>query len=162
MKPRSFVSSICVVAGTLLLATPSIAQNSCSPSESGTQTTVAELRDVLGNVLVSDPAGMASAASGQRVKNKVRVTTTMKAGVLVAFDCGCNVLLKENQRLDVDLPNSCPALLAAVTNAAQDVALGAISAPTAGAASFNAPLIAGAVGTGAYLLYRNNRNVSPN
>ena len=159
MKSQSFVLSMCVAAGVVLFATHVNAQNSCIPPESGAQTTVAELRDVQGNVLVSDPTGMASASNGQRVKNKVRVTTTMKAGVLVAFDCGCNVLLKDNQRLDIDLPSSCPALLAAVANAAQDVALGALPAQAAGTA---APLIAGAVGTGAYLLYRNNRNVGPN
>jgi len=104
---------------------------------------------------------MASAISGQRVPNGVRITTTSKASVTVAFDCGCNVRLKENERIDAELPRSCAGLLAAVTGAAPATALGA-SAVTATAGPFSAPIIAGAVGVGGYLLYRNGRNSSPN
>lgn len=153
-----------LVVGALVMVASQVTagqQSTCEGTSSASRDTVAELREVQGNVLVSDKAGMASAISGQRVPNGVRITTTSKASVTVAFDCGCNVQLKENERIDAELPRSCAGLLAAVTGAAPATALGA-SAVTATAGSFTAPIIAGAVGVGGYLLYRNGRNSSPN
>lgn len=155
-----------LIAATALsvAASHAFAQSACESADVAGRPTVAELRDLQGNVLVSDAAGMASAGAGQRIKNKVRVTTTAKAGVTIAFDCGCSVSLKENQRLDVDLPATCPAVLAAVATAAPDVALGAVPVGASGAAlgGFGGPIAVGAVGVGGYLIYRHNRNVSPN
>ena len=126
---------------------------------------IAELRDVQGNVLVSDVVGMSSGVEKQRLKNMVRVTTTSCAAVVVAFDCGCDVRLKENERLDVAIPRTCAALVAGVQPVPTGAPIGAM-APTAttstGISSTTGALIAGTVGVGAYLLYRNNRNVSPN
>jgi len=126
--------------------------------------TVAQLRDLVGNVLVSDKAGMGSATDKQRVGNNVRVTTTSQASVVVAFDCGCNVTLKPNERLDVVAGQSCAAALAAVSPVATNVALGAGAAGAGTGAGLSVPVVAGgvAVGVGGYLLYRDHRNVSPN
>lgn len=166
MFGRSVFRLIAVTAFSVA-ASHAFAQSACESADVAGRPTVAELRDLQGNVLVSDAAGMASAGAGQRIKNKVRVTTTAKAGVTIAFDCGCSVSLKENQRLDVDLPATCPAVLAAVATAAPDVALGAVPAGTAGASGaalggLGGQIAIGAAGVGGYLIYRHNRNVSPN
>lgn len=147
------------------LASHAMAENKCDSQDAANRPTVAELRDVAGNVLVSDSQGMVSGATGQRVPNKVRVTTTSKAGVTIAFDCGCNVTLKENERLDIELPRACPAVLAAVTAAAPNVALGAVPAATASTVASGGllgPALFVGAGVGGYLVYRHNRNVSPN
>lgn len=135
----------------------------CDDPQSATRETIAELRDVQGNVLVSDSQGMSSGADNQRLKNRVRVTTTSRAGVSVAFDCGCVVRLKENERLDIDAPRACSALLAAVQGVPTAVPIGgAVATSGASPAVGTGTLVVGGVGVGAYLLYRNNRNVSPN
>jgi len=134
----------------------------CDDPQSAARETVAELRDVLGNVLVSDAQGMASGTENQRLKNKVRVTTTSRAGVVVKFDCGCEIRLKENERLDVETPRPCAALLAAVQAVPVGAPIGAVAATGTSGISGTGALIATGVGVGAYLLYRNNRNVSPN
>lgn len=165
MSHRSVLRVIAALAFGVA-ASHAYSQSACEALDAAARPTVAELRDLQGNVLVSDSAGMASAGTGQRIKNKVRVTTTAKAGVTIAFDCGCSVSLKENQRLDVELPATCPAVLAAVATAAPDVALGALPAGSAGASGaalggWVGPVAVGA-GVGGYLIYRHNRNVSPN
>ena len=124
-----------------------------------------KLRDLVGNVLVSDKAGMGPATDKQRVGNNVRVMTTSRASVVVVTDCGCNVTLKPNERLDVVAGQSCAAALAAMSPVATNVALGAGAAGAGtGAWAFGSGSGAGgvAVGVGGYLVYRNNRNVSPN
>jgi hypothetical protein len=153
------------LAMSLTFATASYAQNDrigCEDPNYLKRDTVAELRELTGNVLVSDAAGVGTAAAGQRVANKVRVTTASKAGVVVAFDCGCSVTLAENQRFDIDIPRACSGLLAAVQPVPTAVALGATAAPALAAPSTATLLTVGAVGVGGYLIYRNNRNVSPN
>ena len=144
-------------------ATGVLAQNSrlaCDDPENTKLATIATLIDVMGNVLVSDAAGMATATDKQRIKNYVRVTTTSRASVTISFDCGCDVRLKENERLDVEGPRQCPALLAAVKAVPIGAPIGAVAA-SAGVGSNTALLVAG-VGVGAILLIRNNRNQSPN
>jgi hypothetical protein len=134
---------------------------SCEDASQARRDSIAALSDVQGNVLVSDKDGVSSAVNGRRLANKVRVTTTSSAGVVVAFDCGCIVNLKENQRIDVELPRGCSALLAAVQAVPMTVALGS-AAPVAAGASTTGLLTVGAVGVGGYALLRRNRNVSPN
>ncbi|MCZ2135358.1 MAG: hypothetical protein LC098_08025 [Burkholderiales bacterium] len=134
----------------------------CDDQESAKRDTVAELREVQGNVLVSDSQGMATGVDNQRLKNKVRVTTTSRAGVLVHFDCGCDVRLKENERLDVESPRACAALLASVQAVPIGAPIGAVAPVATTGISTPGLLITTGVGVGAYLLYRNNRNVSPN
>jgi len=147
------------------MARVSVAQSAtpaCDDPQGAKRETVAELRDVQGNVLVSDAQGMASGVENRRLKNRDRVATTARGSVLVRFDCGCEVRLRENERLDVESPRSCAALLAAVTTATPAVAIGAPVATAAATGSYVAPAAIGAAGVGGYLLYRNNRNSSPN
>ena len=123
---------------------------------------IAELQKVQGNVLVSDASGMTSGVEKQPLKNTMRVTTTSRASVTVSFACGCDVKLKENERLDISAPNTCEAILAAVQPVPVDIALGAIPAATGGVSVGTGALIATAVGVGGYILFRRDRNVSPN
>lgn len=161
-RPTKWVAGL---AG-LLLALAASAQSAapvCNDPEYAKRDTVAELREVQGNVLVSDAAGMSSGVDKQRLKNMVRVTTTSRASSVVVFDCGCEVRLKENERLDVQTPSTCAGLLAAVQTVPIGAPIGAVAAPAAGGISTTTgALVATGVGVGAYLLYRNNRNVSPN
>jgi hypothetical protein len=141
-------------------------ERSCNARE-GDTSPIAQLRDLKGNVLVSNATGMSAATDGQSIPNKVRVTTTAKSEVVIRFAEGCDVKLAENQRLDVDGCRPCAALLAAVQAVPVDVALGAV-APAAGATGVTGSslLTTAAIGTttgvGIYLLNRNRRNVSPN
>ena len=145
------------------LATNAMAQAprlACDDPEYMKRETIATLAEVKGNVLVSDAAGMFSAIDNQRIKNMVRVTTTSRASVLIAFDCGCDVRLKENERLDVEGPRQCPALLAAVQAVPIGAPIGAVAAAS-GSILPTALLLTG-VGVGGYLIGRNDRNCSPN
>lgn len=121
----------------------------------------AELRDVQGNVLVSTKDGMTAGVEKQSVANKSRVTTTSRASVTIAFACGCDVKLKENERIDIEAPSTCAGLLASVTSVPMSGAIGATTAASGGFGTNTALIVAG-VGVGAYLIYRNNRNQSPN
>jgi hypothetical protein len=152
-------------ASLLLVGDFAVAQQSqsstCEDSNLAKKDSIAVLRDLQGNVLVSDKDGVASATAGQRVANKSRVTTTSKASVVVEFDCGCTVQLAENQRIDVELPSGCRALLAAVQAVPTGVALGGAAVPAA-TITPTGLLAVGAIGVGGYALLRRNRNVSPN
>ena len=148
-------SVIPVILGSVAMAFSVNALGQSSSSCDG-----AELRDVIGNVLVSTNDGMSTAVDKQVVGNKSRVTTASRSSVTVAFTCGCDVKLKENERIDIEAPSTCAALLASVT-ATPVVAIGATGAAAAGTTGTTA-LVGAGVGVGAYLLYRNNRNQSPN
>ena len=147
-------SVIPVILGSVAMAFSVNALGQSSSSCDG-----AELRDVIGTVLVSTNDGMSTAVDKQVVGNKSRVTTASRSSVTVAFTCGCDVKLKENERIDIEAPSTCAVLLASVT-AAPVVAIGATTAASAGAGT--TALVGAGVGVGAYLLYRNNRNQSPN
>ncbi len=134
----------------------------CDDPAWGTTEFVAELQKVVGNVLVSDVTGMTSGVEKQPLKNKMRITTTSRASVTVVFPCGCDIELKENERVDIAAPNSCAALLAAVQPVPIGVAIGAAAVPSVGGLTGTNALIGATVGVGVYLLYRDNRNVSPN
>lgn len=123
--------------------------------------TIATLNDVTGNVLVSDAAGMATATDKQRIKNYGRITTTSRASVTISFDCGCDVRLKENERLNIEGPRQCPALLAAVEALPIGAPIGAIAA-SLGVGFLTTALVGTGVGVGAILLNRNFANQSPN
>ena len=75
------------------------------------QSSVAQLTQVNGNVLVSRQAGLTTGTEAQAVLNGSRVITTANGRVVVVFDNGCRVELKENQRLDVDSEKPCAALI---------------------------------------------------
>ena len=128
------------------------------------QSTVAELSGVLGNVVVSDVAGMSAGANGLRLAKSVRVATTARSETTIIFDNGCRVELKENERFTVDDGQPCAVLLASVQAVPVGTALGAPVAAVGGAgvSGTTVALIAAGVGLGAYLIHRNNRNNSPN
>ena len=149
------MTSILVSSIAMTFSVSAIAQstnNSCDG---------AVLQDVVGNVLVSTKDGIGTGVEKQSVANKTRVTTTARASVTISFNCGCDVKLKENERIDIDSPNTCAALLAAVTAVPVEAAIGAV-ATTAGGVTTTGLLIVGGAGVGAYVLYRRNQNSSPN
>ncbi len=164
MKLFASIAAAALLFSASLAAAQAQRAAACEDAALAKQETVAALRDLQGNVLVSDKDGVVSATNGQRVANRSRVTTTSKAGVVVVFDCGCNVQLKENERLDLDIPRGCGALLASVQPVPVGVALGAVPvAPVAPAVVTTPGVVAvGGVGATGYALYRRNRNVSPN
>jgi hypothetical protein len=73
---------------------------------------VARLKDVKGNVLVSQPAGLAAGSEAWRLTEHTRVITTAGAEVIVVYDNGCEVRLRENQRFEVVVDKACAALVA--------------------------------------------------
>ena len=69
--------------------------------------TVADLRLVEGNVLVSQETGLASAEKGLRLEDRSRVITTANAKAIVTYDDGCEVTLEPNQRLEIRDDKAC-------------------------------------------------------
>lgn len=136
-------------AGLGIAATLCMAQAAAQQAQ-----TVARLKEVTGNVLVSREAGLAAGSESQRLANGTRVITTAKSGAVVVFDNGCEVRLKENERLDVDSGRPCALLVAQPLGPMPPVA--AVGAPLVGL------LIPGAVGTGIVLDNRDKLPVSPN
>ena len=119
----------------------------------------ATLKNVDGNVLVSTAQGAVAGVNDLALPDKTLVTTTSNGFADVVTPAGCTIRLKPNQRLEVDVTKTCEALLALVTTAPGVVALGA-----AGGAGLSGTTIAALVGgvAGAVILFRNNRNSSPN
>jgi hypothetical protein len=155
------VSLVAMIASSVVSAQQSTA-SSCDDPNQAKKETIAVLKDLSGNVLVSDKSGISSAAAGLRVANSARVTTTANAAVVVSFDCGCDVRLAENQRIDVQLPSGCGALIAAVQPVPVAAALGATTTASSALLTPTGLLVTGAVGVGGYALLRRDRNVSPN
>ncbi len=119
---------------------------------------VARLIDLEGNVLVSRDDAMVAAARDQRVASGARVLTTAGAGVVVNFDNGCDVRLKENERFTVRVAD-CRCLLGEVAQVGP-----APGEAVAGAGANDAALRligAGAIGVGVYEYFR-KPSVSPN
>ena len=125
---------------------------------------VADLKNVQGNVLIGDASGISSATNGQKIPGNVSVTTTADASVDVVFNNGCTVSLKPSQRLDVNAGSSCEALIASVAPvAAPTAALGAPVAASAGAAGVSGTTLAvlGGVGLAGALYANCHRRASP-
>ena len=74
--------------------------------------TIARLRSVNGNVLVSNDAGLATGDEALRLVPGTRVITTANSQVVVEYDDGCRVTLKENERFEVEKGKPCALLLA--------------------------------------------------
>ena len=92
---------------------------------------VAKLVELHGSVLVSQDTGLVSGAEKLRLVPGTRVITTAKADVVVEYDDGCRVHLKENQRFEVEEGKPCAVLLAQdifVTPLANNVVPAAIAA----------------------------------
>ena len=78
-------------------------------------TTVGRLTGLEGDVLVSQDDAMVAAANNQRVAVGTRVVTLAGAKVVIDYDVGCNVALKENERFTVRL-GECAALVSQVVD----------------------------------------------
>jgi hypothetical protein len=106
-RPRqgNIMKIIATVLATCLAIPASFAQEP--------QVGVARLKDVQGNVLVSRESGLGAGTEGMRLVKGVRVITTSKSGVIVAYDNGCDVKLKENERFEVETGKPCAALVSA-------------------------------------------------
>jgi hypothetical protein len=125
---------------------------------------VARLKDVHGNVLVSRESGLASGDEELRLIQGTRVITTANADVVVAYDDGCEVRLKENQRLEVDTSKACALRIAQASSILAEPAGMAAAAGAGGAVVFLATLPAiGGVLTGLAILQsqRTSQSVSP-
>ena len=77
------------------------------------QGTVARLSNLEGNVMVSQGDGMIAAVRNQRVAPGTRVVTMAGGKVVVNYDVGCDISLKENQRFTVRM-GECALLLGEV------------------------------------------------
>lgn len=102
---QSGIRLLWAVACALLVAPPLYAQ----PSRDGT---IARLVQLNGNVLVSRESGLTSGNDSQRIAPGTRVITTANSEVVVEYDDGCRVRLKENQRFEVERGKPCALLLA--------------------------------------------------
>ena len=80
-------------------------------ADAAAQQAVARLKQVTGNVLVSREAGLATGAEAQQLINGSRVITTANSTAIVVFDNGCEIRLKENERLEVDSGRPCALML---------------------------------------------------
>jgi hypothetical protein len=98
---------------------------------------VARLKDVHGNVLVSKESGLASGDEALRLARGMRVITTARSDVTVVFDNGCEVKLKENQRLEVDEQKPCAALIAQAQSILAEPAGMAAAATAGGLAAYS-------------------------
>lgn len=154
---RGIRHGVLAIAACLLVASRVDAQ---APEQS-----VARLKQVKGNVLVSKESGLAAGDEALRLAKGTRVITTANSEVMVAYDNGCEVKLKENQRFEVVTDKPCAALVAQ----AQSILLepeGIVAAGGfLGAAGFAAvgPLLgSGLVGIAAVVDGRREQVVSPN
>lgn len=119
--------------------------------------TIARLSGLEGGVMVSQADSMVAAGNDQRVAAGTRVVTLAGGKVMIKYDTGCEVELKQNQRFTVR-NGECAVLLTEV------VSLG--PAPTVAAAGVSTGMVLGIVGVaglgyGAYELFR-DKSVSPN
>jgi hypothetical protein len=136
--------------------------------------TVARLRKVEGNVLVSQESGLASAEEAQRLDERSRVITTASAKAIVTYDDGCEVELGPNQRLEIRSDQACAERVAqaetifkepagmALAAAGTGVVGGATAAALAGVAGAGVLGTAGVSGLAALLISRQETAVSPN
>jgi len=108
------------------------------------QGTVARLSNLEGNVMVSQGDGMVAAVRDQRVAPGTRVVTMAGGKVVVNYDVGCDVSLKENQRFTVRM-GECALLLGEVVTLVPGSA-GAV-------ASVGVVEVVGGIGIGGGLIY---------
>jgi len=108
------------------------------------QGTVARLSNLEGNVMVSQGDGMVAAVRDQRVAPGTRVVTMAGGKVVVNYDVGCDVSLKENQRFTVRT-GECALLLGEVVTLVPGSA-GAV-------ASVGVVEVVGGIGIGGGLIY---------
>jgi hypothetical protein len=97
---------LAIAAGFIAAAATAIA-----PAQQ-TREGVAQLKGVKGNVLLSRQTGLAAGGESTRITEHTRVITTANSEVVVVYDNGCEVRLKENQRFEVETDKPCAALVA--------------------------------------------------
>lgn len=124
MKTKKVNSGRCLTTGMLAIAA------ALCMGDAVAQQTVARLKEVTGNVLVSREAGLATGAEAQQLVNGTRVITTANSTAIVVFDNGCEVRLKENERFEVDSQKPCALMVAQALGPVQPVA--AVGAPLIG------------------------------
>lgn len=139
------------VLALLAVSQPQAQTPSPTPPNDGT---IAKLRDVKGNVLVSNESGLATGDEALRLVPGTRVITTANSEVVVDFDEGCSVKLKENERFEVEKGKPC-ALLLAQPYGIVVAAAGAALAPGLIVAAF------GAAALGSLIDSRNTTTASP-
>jgi hypothetical protein len=141
-----------------VLAAPSLPARAADP-------VVAHLKQVTGNVLVSQESGLAAAGEALPLSKGTRVITTANSEVIVVYDNGCEVRLKQNQRFEVVTDKPCAALMAqaeSILLEPEGAAL-ATTATSGAVALLLAPAFnAGVAGVAAILLDRQGTKVSPN
>jgi len=108
MKPFSWTT----LAGLRALVALALLAMAVFPWEAGAQAqperkTVARLKSVSGNVLVSRETGLSAGAQAERLREGTRIITTANSEAVVEFDDGCEVRLKENERFDVESGKPC-------------------------------------------------------
>ena len=126
---------------------------------------VAQLKAVTGNVLVSREAGLASGDEGLRLVEGTRVITTANGEATVAYDNGCEVRLKPNQRFEVQSGRRCEELIAQAASILAEPAGAAVASAAGWVAAYVATLPAiggGLIGLGILKDLRDNQSVSPN
>ena len=123
--------------------------------------TIAKLKELHGNVLVSKASGLAAGLEGSRLVEGSRVITTNASDVVVVYDDGCEVRLKANQRFQVDR-KPC-AMLVAQPESILATPAGTAATVTAGGLTVYGVLLPGlsATGVAALLNRRDDRVVSP-
>jgi len=97
---------------------------------------VAQLKGVKGNVLLSRQTGLAAGGEATRITEHTRVITTANSEVVVVYDNGCEVRLKENQRFEVEMDKPCAALIAQAQSVLVEPAGTALNAASASAVFF--------------------------
>ena len=140
-----------LLAAAAFAAASGMAQQPAPAPRDGT---IAKLVDMNGNVLVSREAGLASGNNQLRLMPGTRVITTSNSEVVVEYDDGCRVKLKENQRFEVERGKPCAILMASPQT---------ILAPAIVAVS-HAPVLLGFGAAAAAILIdsRGGQSVSPN
>ena len=126
-------------ARLLITLAGALALGSFAQAQEGRDGTIARLVETQGNVLVSRDAGLASGNNELRLLPGTRVITTAHSEVVVEYDDGCRVKLKENQRFEVERGRPCALLLA------QDI----LVAPAAAFIPLASLVIPGVIGAGA-------------
>jgi hypothetical protein len=122
---------------------------------------IAKLVDLHGNVLVSRATGLAAGTDSERLMDGMRVITTSNSGVVVQFDNGCRVELKENQRFEVQRDKPCEALLVQVESVVQPTTIAAVG-PAPALLTPGTVVQAGLVGLSVWRWRQNENTVSPN
>lgn len=176
MKPAGAAKVMAsAVALALAVTTSPFAQKAGDPAPDAPapRATVAKLRQVEGNVLVSQESGLASADESLRLDDRSRVITTANAKAIVVYDDGCEVALEPNQRLEIRTDKPCKERLAqaetifkepagiAIATAGGGIVGGATAAALAGVGG-GVLGVAGVTGIAALLSSRQDTAVSPN